>query len=71
MKIVTEILILITNWEKPGFPQKEHRGPPVVNFINILRAFFGADIFAPKKISNQRQSFVIFGVKISYEKRAR
>jgi len=43
---------------------------PSVNFINILLACFLYEIFGAK-ISNPTASFVIFGAKILYEKRAR
>ncbi len=43
---------------------------PSVNFINILLACFLYEIFGAK-ISNPKASFVIFGAKILYEKRAR
>ncbi len=39
-----------------------------VNFINVLRVCFLYKIFGAK-ISNPKHSFVIFGKKISYEKR--
>jgi len=44
--------------------------PPVVNFINILHANFGP-IFLRQKFLNPKHSFVIFGAKILYKKRAR
>jgi len=41
---------------------------PIVNFINILRTHFEL-IFWHQKISNPKQSFIIFGAKILYKKR--
>jgi len=40
-----------------------------VNFINVLIERFSYKIFGPK-ISNPKASFVVFGTKILYKKRA-
>jgi len=42
---------------------------PGFNFINILCALF-LPIFWRQKIPNPKHSFVFFGAKISYKKRA-
>jgi hypothetical protein len=43
---------------------------PSVNFIKFYTPIFLYEIF-DAKISNPKASFVIFGAKISYKKRAR
>ncbi len=53
------------NWSFAGANDPE--GLPGVNFIKVLHTRFLYKILAPK-ITNPKHSFLIFGIKISYEK---